>query len=193
MGVDKFILDRRTVPLLVGGTMQSVGTLRQFFKITELDKERIAELEVAEQIKPSPVAVMVLNQSDLAFASDPETPVAAHLVLGWDEGRGSVAEYYWEFLPELGYAVRDPQTGQYALYECRDDLLYEIDATRAHELGLLDLAGRLVRQGQPVITACKPVRAFLDRYAEADCVLSSGRQETLMTIMTGGGKLPPSD
>ncbi len=51
--------------------------------------------------------------------------------LGWDEGRGSVTDFGWDHLPQLGYAVRNPATQEYVLFELRDELLYPIDATRA--------------------------------------------------------------
>jgi hypothetical protein len=172
-----------------------VGTLRRFFKLTELDEERAGEREAAEaaaQTGPSPTAAMVMDVWDLPLASAPGTPIAVHLVLGWDEGRGSVTDYYWDFLPTLGYAVRDPATQEYTLHELKDDLLYSIDSVRARALGLLDAQGRLVRHGQPVITECANVRPFLDRYADADCTLSTGKKETLMTLIEGGG-LPPAE
>jgi hypothetical protein len=45
MGVAIHILDRRTVRLDVGGTSQTVGTVRHLSKITEIDDCRSAELE----------------------------------------------------------------------------------------------------------------------------------------------------
>ena len=48
MGVNIFILQRRPVRLSVGGVAQSVGSLRRFWKITELDNERGAELDAEE-------------------------------------------------------------------------------------------------------------------------------------------------
>jgi hypothetical protein len=192
MGVNTFLLDRRTVTLLIGASKQTVGTLRRFFKLTELDDERLAELDAAARIAPSPVAALVMDISDLPLASEPDKPVAVHLVLGWDEGRGSVTDFGWDYLPRLGYAVRNAATQEYCLFELRDDLLYPIDANRALELGLLDGSGRLIRRGQPVITGCHNIRPFLDRYADADCTLSSGATETLMTIIEGGS-LPPAE
>lgn len=192
MGVNILLLDRRMVTVRIGTSRQTVGTLRRFFKFTELDEERAAEVEAAGRITPSPVAAMVMDVSDLTLASDPAKPVAAHLVLGWEEGRGRTTDFGWDFLPELGYAVRDPKTQDYTLYERRDDQLHPIDAARAADLGLLDPAGCLVRRGQPVITACENVRPVLDQYADADCTLSTGRRETLMTRIKGG-ELPPAD
>ena len=43
MGVNILLLDRRPARLDVGGVVQSVGTLRSFWKMTELDEERAAE------------------------------------------------------------------------------------------------------------------------------------------------------
>lgn len=192
MGVNSFLLDRRTAKLLIGGSGQTVGTLRRFFKLTELDEERAAVIDAAARITPSPAAAMVMDITELPLADEPAKPLAAHLVLGWDEGRGSVTDFGWDYLPRLGYAVRNPATQDYVLFELRDELLYLIDATRARDLDLLDAHGGLIRRGQPVITGCENVRLFLDRYADADCTLSNGATVTLMTTVEGG-TLPPSE
>jgi hypothetical protein len=192
MGVNIFLLDRRTVTLLIGTTKQVVGTLRPFFKLTELDDDRADERNAAARITPSPAAALVVDISEMPLAGEPDKPVATHLVLGWDEGRGSVTDLGWDYLPQLGYAVRNAATQQYVLFEPRNRLLYPIDTNRALELGLIDGNGRLIRRGQPVITGCDNVRPFLDRYADADCTLSSGATETLMTTIEGGN-LPPAE
>jgi hypothetical protein len=147
MAVNTFLLDRRTVTLLIGRSRQTVGTLRRFFKVTELDQKRAAELTAASRIRPSPLAVMMVDVSEFPLAATPDKPIAAHLVLGWDDGRGSVTDFGWDYLPKLGYAVRDPAGGDYVLYEERSGLLYPLDAQRAQELGLLDAAGHLLRRG----------------------------------------------
>jgi hypothetical protein len=192
MGVNSFLLDRRTARLLIGGSSQTVGTLRRFFKLTELDEERAAELDAAARITPSPAAAMLMDITELPLADEPAKPLAAHLVLGWDEGRGSVTDFGWDHLPQLGYAVRNPATQEYVLFELRDELLYPIDERRALDLSLLDKQGNLICRGQPVITGCENVRPFLDRYADADCTLSSGSKVTLMTAIEGG-ELPPAE
>lgn len=192
MGVNTFILDRRTAKLLIGGKPQTVGTLRRFFKLTELDDERAAELEAAAGITPSPAAAMLMDIIELPLADEPAKPIAAHIVLGWDEGRGSVTDFGWDYLPQLGYAVRNAETQEYVLFDLRGDLLHPIDESRALDLGLLDIHGCLIRRGQPVITGCENVRPFLDCYADADCTLSSGATETLMTMIEGG-TLPPAE
>jgi hypothetical protein len=174
MGVDIFLLVRRTVTLLVGGSKLTVGTLRHFFKITELDEERATEQEASARITPSPVAAMIIDISERPLAADPDRPIAAHLVLGWDEGRGSVTDFGWDYLPRLGYAVRDPANGTYTLYEERSGLLHAIDAARAQEMGLLDATRRLIRHGQPRITECRSVRPYIAGYVEADCAFDSG-------------------
>ena len=112
MGVNTFLLDRRTAVLVIGGSRQTVGTLRSFFKLTELDlgEGRVAELEAAARITPSPTAAMIMGLTELPLADKPGKPVAAHLVLGWDEGRGSVTDFGWDYLPQLGYAVRNAAT-----------------------------------------------------------------------------------
>jgi hypothetical protein len=192
MGVNTFLLDRRTAKLLIGGSPQTVGTLRRFFKLTELNEERAAELDTPAGITPSPAAALIMDITELPLADKPAKVIAAHLVLGWDEGRGSVTDFGWDYLPRLGYAVRNAATQEYVLFELRGELLYPIDANRALDLGLLDTHGHLIRRGQPVITGCENVRPFLDRYADADCTLSSGATETLMTTIEGG-RLPPTE
>jgi hypothetical protein len=190
MGVNTFLLDRRTVTLLIGGSRQTVGTLRQFFKLTEMDAERAAERDAAALIRPSPAAAQVMDIMDLPLAGEPDKPVAAHLVLGWDEGRGSVTDFGWDYLPRLGYAVRDPTSGDYTLHEDRSGLLYPIDALRARELGLLDAGDELIRHGQPRIAACQSVRPWIPGYAEAECTFDSGAGDKLL-VVTPDNQLPP--
>jgi hypothetical protein len=191
MGVTTYLLDRRTTTLEVGGASQTVGTLRRFFKLTELDDERAAELEAAERNTHSPVAALVMDIHEMPVAAEPSRAIAAHLVLGWDEGRGSVTDFDWDYLPRLGYAVRNPGDGSYVLHEEKDGFLCPIDASRARELGLLDANDQLVRHGQPRITACENVRSFLDKYADAVCTFTTGDKATLM-IAIDSGELPPS-
>jgi hypothetical protein len=192
MGVNTFLLNRRTAVVRIGASSQTVGTLRRFFKLTELDEERAAELDAAAGITPSPAATMIMDITELPLASEPGKPVPGHLVLGWDEGRGSVTDFDWDYLPQLGYAVRNAATQEYVLFELRDERLYPIDTDRAIDLNLLDAEGHLIRHGQPVITGCESVRPFLDRYADAACTLSSGATEKLMTKIEGGS-LPPAE
>lgn len=191
MGVNTFLLDRRTTTLMVGGTKQTVGTLRRFFKLTELNDERAAEVEAAERNTHSPAAAMLMDIYEMPLATEPEKPISVHLVLGWDEGRGSVTDFGWDYLPQLGYAVRDPATHAYTLFEERDSLLHPIDGTRARELDLLDSMGRLVRHGQPRITECRGVKPYISGYAEADCTLETGRDDKLLTA-TAESQLPPA-
>jgi hypothetical protein len=108
-----------------------------------------------------------MDITELPLASAPHRTVAAHLVLGWDEGRGSVTDFGWDNLPRLGYGVRDAAGGLYTLPEERAGLLLAIDDRRARELDLLGADGGLVRHGQPRITICRAkiagkvlVRAF---------------------------------
>jgi len=180
MGVNTFLLDRRTAKLLIGGSPQTVGTLRRFFKLTELDEERAAELDAAARITPSPAAAMLMDITELPLADEPLKPVAAHMVLGWDEGRGSVTDFGWDYLPQLGYAVRDPTTSIYTLWEERAGLLHGIDGIRARELGLIDAGGKLIPHGQPRITACRSVKPYIAGYVEADCTLDTGADDKLL-------------
>ena len=48
MGVQIYLLDRRTVTLLVGNHSQKIGTLRRSWKVTEIDGDRAAEIEAAK-------------------------------------------------------------------------------------------------------------------------------------------------
>ena len=192
MGVNTFLLDRRTTTLIVGGSTHTIGTLRAYFKVTELDDERVAALDAAARIMPSPTAALIMNITELPLASRPQVLVAAHLVLGWDEGRGSVTDFGWDYLPQLGYAVRDPTGRGYILYEQRSGALYDLDSGRAQMLGLLDINDRLIRRGQPKITHCRSVKPYIPGYAEADCRLENGADDRLL-IGTPDGGLPPND
>lgn len=99
---------------------------------------------------------------ELSLATEPENPTRAHLVLGWDKGRGNVTDFGWDYLPQLGYAVRDPVRSEYTLYEMRDGLLYHMDEARA--LLLIDAEGKLIYQGQPRITTCHSVKPYIEGY-----------------------------
>jgi hypothetical protein len=195
MGVNIFILDRRSTKLSVAGMVQDVGSLRRFWKITELDEERSSELDAsaaAVSALPSPKAAMVVDVIEMPLGSTSGIEVGAHRVIGWDEGRTSVTDMGWDYLPVLGYAVRDRDGGIFVLHESRDGALHRLDRGRAVELGLIGPDGQLVRRGQPVIIGCENVRPFLGKYADADCTLSTGDKETLMTAIEGG-ELPPAE
>jgi len=193
MSVNTFLLDRRSVTLLIGDTRQTVGTLRRFFKVTELDEKRAAELTAGSGGRPSPLAVMLVDVNEFPRIGDPNaTPVAAHLVLGWDEGRGSVTDFGWDYLPKLGYAVRDPTSGDYVLHEERAGGLQAIDGRRARELGLIDDSGHLVPHGQPRIVGCWSVKPWSTDYAEAECTFDNGNGDTILTL-TPEGQIPPEE
>lgn len=190
MGVNIFILDRRTVTLVVGSSRERIGTLRRFFKITELDEARASELTGVAQTCRSPVAVMLADISELPLVAFPDKLIHAHLVLGWDEGRGSVTDFGWDYLPKLGYAVQNPASGDYILHEERSGRLVPIDDKRARELGIVDTKGRLTRRGQPRIVNCQSVIPYGSDYAEADCVFDNGMHEKIF-VRTEDGHLPP--
>ena len=195
MGVNIYILDRRPTVLSVAGVRQDVGSLRRFWKITELDEERAGELSASEAImagRPSPKAAMVADVMELPLGFSSGIEVQAHPVIGWDEGRTRVTDMGWDFLPILGYAIRDSENDVFVLHEVRDDALHPLDRGRAAQLGLTGADGRLVEHGQPVIMACENVRPFLDRYADAECTLSDGRKEKLMTVVEDT-TLPPAE
>ena len=195
MGVNIFILDRRPARLAVAGVEQDVGSLRRFWKITELDEERSGELsasEAAASAIPSPKAAMIADVVEMPLGSKSGAEVSAHRVIGWDEGRTSVTDMGWDYLPVLGYAVRDPDGGVFALHEERDGVLYRLDRDRAAELGLTGPDGLLMRRGQPVISECRSVRLIIAGYAEADCTFDNGREERFLIGIADGPLPEPS-
>ena len=189
MGVQIYLLDRRTVTLLVDGISEKIGTVRSFWKVTEIDKERAAEIDAVEASlrgKTAPVAVMIAEVGELPLASEPDKAIAVHLVLGWDEDRASVTDFNWSYLPVLGYAVKTDDSTAYRLHEERDGLLHPMIKSRAVELGILGTAGKLLRRGQPTIIECRMVKPYITIYAEADCLLSDGRAATILTSIEDG-------
>ncbi len=192
MGVNTYLLDRRPIPLLIGDTRHTVGALRRYFKVTELDDERAAELNAAACIRPSPVAAMIMDITELPIAGERDKPVAAHLVLGWDDGRGSVTDFDWDYLPILGYGVRNPENGAFTLYEERAGTLYQLDQKRAGELGLVGPEGHLARRGQPTISECRSVRPYIAGYAEADCTFDDGRKLKLLVALADAALPEPA-
>jgi hypothetical protein len=50
----------------------------------------------------------------------------------------------WDYLPVLGYAVRDPDSGAFILHERRDGVLHPLGRDRAVELGLIGTDGQFV-------------------------------------------------
>jgi hypothetical protein len=189
MGVQLYLLDRRLVTLLIGGVEEEIATLRQFWKVTEIDSARAAEIEAVKTSlrgKPAPFAAMIAGASEMPLASKPSRNIAVHLILGWDEDRASVTDLAWDYLPILGYAVKTADSTGYVLHEERDGLLHPISEGRAMELGILDASGRLIRTGQPSIIECKSVRPYIANYAEADCLLSDGRMVEILTSVEAG-------
>jgi hypothetical protein len=129
---------------------------------------------------PSPTAAMVSDVVEMPIASTPGIEVKAHLVIGWDKGRTRVTDMGWDYLPVLGYAVRDAQGPHFVLHEVRDWILHPMDHGRAATLGWIDTDGQLVRHGQPTIVECRSVSSYIPGYAEADCTFDNGRQEKLL-------------
>lgn len=195
MGVQVYLMDRRTVPLQVGAGRYEIGTLRRFWKLTELDTDRSSEITAARSrlgSKPAPVAVMINEVSEIAHATAAGHPVAAHLVLGWDADRVSVTDMDWDYLPVLGYAVRDEATGIHVLHEVRDGEMLPFNDDRAEQTGLITPGGQLARHGQPSIIACLRVAPFIETCAEADCVLSNGKTTKILTSVTPGNLPDPA-
>jgi hypothetical protein len=184
MGVQTYLLDRRKVTLLVAGQPVEIGTLRRFWKVTEIESKRAAEIEAAQvslRGHDAPVAVMIADVTEFPMAAEPSKPVAAHLVLGWDADRSSVTDFGWDYLPILGYAVQTSASAEYILHEERAGGLFPITRARAIELGIHNQAGQFLRLGQPSITECKSVRPYIASYVQADCVLSNGRNAEILT------------
>jgi len=195
MGVQIYLLDRRMVTLLVDDAAEKIGTLRQFWKVTEIDDERAAEIGAVKAnlaSKPAPVAVMIAEVAELPLATEPGRGIAVHLVLGWDEDRPSVTDFAWDYLPILGYAVKTADSAGYVLHEERGGLLYPMSKSRAVELGILNAAGQLVRRGQPSIIECRAVKPYIALYAEADCLLSDGRAVEILTSIEAGNLPTPA-
>ena len=67
--------------------------------------------------------------------------------------------------------------------------LSPISHDRAIELGIHTAGGQLIRRGQPVIKACSSVRPYITGFFEAECVLSDGRNVTILTAKESPG--PP--
>jgi hypothetical protein len=191
VGVNIFILDRRPVRLSVADITQDVGSLRRFWKITEMDGARSDELRASEEAAltvPSPKAAMLADVEEMTLGSV-GIKVRAHLVIGWDEGRTSVTDMGWDYLPVLGYAVRNPDSKTFVLHGERAGALHRMDRAHAVELGLIGANGQLARLGQPLISECRSVRPYIDGYAEADCTFDNGREAKLL-IGVNEGELP---
>jgi len=187
MGVNIFILDRRPVRLVIAETVQKIGSLRRFFKITELNDARADELQTSEAVAmqmTSPRAAMLADFAELPLGSGDGPLVRAHQVIGWDDGRTSVTDLNWDYLPTLGYAVREPSRDVFVLHEEREGVLYTLNHERAVALGLLDQTEQLIRHGQPTISECPAVRPFMSGYAEASCTFEDGRHERLLLRVT---------
>ena len=195
MGVNIYILDRRPARLSIGGVEQSVGSLRRFWKTTELDNARLSELEASEEAAcaiASPSAAMLADVYDMPLTSDKGVFVKAHLVIGWDEGRASVTDMGWDYLPILGYGVRHRETGTFVLHEEKEGALYPVSRERAVEAGLISSGGQLVPHGQPLVVQCRSVRPYIAGYAEADCTFNNGNAVKLLIGVTGEGLPDPA-
>lgn len=189
MGVQVYLLDHRQVTLFIGALPQKIGTLRNFWKVTEIDEARAAEIKAAEAAlkdRDAPPAVMMANTTELPLAAEPQRETSCHLVLGWDVDRASVTDFLWDYLPILGYAVRDAASVGYTLHEERGGLLYPLTSGHAVQLGILDQAGNFLRRGQPAIAECRAVKPYIKVYADADCVLSDGRAVEILTSIKPG-------
>lgn len=156
--------------------------------------EREQELrQTVATVTQSPRAVMLAAPcEDAATIWGNPSIQKAHLVLGWDRGRFKTTDIHWDYLPVLGYAVREPSDDIYRLHEMSHGKLLPIDEARAVGLQVLNPQGELIRRGQPRIAECREVQPFIDNYAQADCVLEDGRHEKLLVELAGQALPPPS-
>ena len=65
-------------------------------------------------------------------------------MIGWDEGRTRVTDMGWDYLPTLGYGVRDRESGSFVFHEDRAGALYPVSRERASELGLIGVGSGYV-------------------------------------------------
>jgi hypothetical protein len=189
MGVQIYLLEPKTVTLLVDGLPQEIGTLRRFWKVTEVDEERSKEIDAAKlrlEGKAAPIAVMVADGTEMSLAANPSNQVNAHIVLGWDADRSLVTDAGWDWLPVLGYAVMTGDAAKYQLHEESGTGLVPVSRARAIELGIHDTTGRFVRLGQPLITECRSVEPYIASYVQADCRLANGKTAEMLTIIRLG-------
>lgn len=199
MGVSLYIVRAgKRCRILVGDQSVVVGALERM--PWKLSAESDLNLRVRENLETraaksgfSPAAVIVDAQYSNLKNLDGRS--ACGLLLGWEDNRTSVSDYYWDHLPELGYLVRDPN-GALVLHEKRSDaLLVPMDVARAQELGFMGSNGRLIIRGQPKVVACTSVRRFLEPreiitqegesfaapgYLSAACTLENGSHFDLL-------------
>ena len=188
MGVNLYLLDRRKVHLTIAGHKYTVGSLRRFWKVTEIDEARASEIASAKaQLgdREAPAAVLITDISELPLAASPGRDVRCHAVLGWDIDRYLVTDFEWDFLPVLGYAVMEDAGKRYVLYENKDGQLYPIANDTAVDKQIIDESGHLLRRGQPRIQRCNEIQPFINRYAKAKCLLEDGRSVELLTTLNG--------
>lgn len=184
VGVGVYLLDRRAVTLGIGGQMFEIGTVRYLGKSTEIDYRRAAEIKAAQQIQPSPVAVLMATSDDFRTAEG--HPVQGHRILGWDDGRAYIGDLDWDYLSTLGYGVRDASSDIFALHDLVGDALRPMNAAQATERGLI-VDGQLARRGQPIIVECLQTRPTFSGYAEADVILADGRRKQLVIRIESDG------
>jgi hypothetical protein len=116
---------------------QSAGSSRMRARCVASGRSRrwtpgasLSSTEAAVSSLRSPEAALLADVEDIPLGSASGVTVRAHLVIGWDEGRTSITDMGWDYLPVLGYAVRDPVTRSFVLHEERDGAL--LVAVSAH-------------------------------------------------------------
>jgi hypothetical protein len=90
-------LDKRSVRLATGKTIYRIGTLRRFWKITEMTAVREQELrQTADAVTWSPQAVMLAEPCQkVTIISDNPSIQNAHQVLGWNLGQVKTNDFAW--------------------------------------------------------------------------------------------------
>jgi hypothetical protein len=186
MGIQTYLLGGTKVRILIGGVPVKAGTLRRFWKVTEIEAERATEISAAEarvRKKAAPALVMVADVDEMPLADKPDQLVPAHLVLGWDPDRFMVTDFNWDYLPVIGYAVRQSMSDNYELYEEVDGFLKSITIASAIEGNILSRRHKYILKASPTISQCYSVGAFISNFAQARCALNNGCQVDLLTAI----------
>ncbi|HQT63380.1 MAG: hypothetical protein B7Z75_00020 [Acidocella sp. 20-57-95] len=139
MGVDLYLLNKRKTSVFIDGKKLRVGTASRLCKLTEITAWRaeiIAENEAALAGQKMPKFVMIDAEYEMLTALSRRKQIA-NPILRWEENRTEVADYNWDDMQIVGYAVRDEETMVYSLYEERCEKLYPVSIARAVQLGML--------------------------------------------------------
>lgn len=178
MGVNHFILDRRTLDLTVGGVAARVGILRNIGKVHSNTADIIDVARRTWQGRQTPGLVLVPGHGA-------QYPGSAGLVLGWERGLVSTVDFDWSGLPELGIALRGDDGG----LELRSQAAPEVPLTPAAAVaaGLLDADGRISRWRRPRITTAEVVPGWLERHDNPSSLGVVERQHHTLRVVLDNG------